>query len=151
MGRMYTASFSATVSAAQDLFELNAPATGVVVVHRISLGQSTDYGDAQAEQMRITIARTSTSGSGGSAVTARPMEVGDAAFAGTVEANNTTQSTIATVLYEESWNVQGQFLHVPTPEERIVIAPSGRICVIMRDAPADALGIQGTITFEEIG
>ena len=94
MGRMYSATFEeVSVTAAQDLFELNAPSDAVVVVHGVTVSQSSDAGDSASEQLNVLIHRGSTSGSGGSTPTARPMEAGDAAFGGTVEANNTSQST----------------------------------------------------------
>jgi hypothetical protein len=88
---MYSATFEeVAVSVVQDLFELNAPADAVVVVHGLEISQSSD---TDSEQLNLLIHRGSTSGSGGSTPTASPLEVGDAAFGGTVEANNTSQST----------------------------------------------------------
>lgn len=152
MGRMYTAVFEqVAVSAAQDLFELNAPADAVVKLRSCIITQSSDAGDSEAEMLPILIHRGSTSGSGGSIPTARPVEAGDAAFGGTVEANNTTQSTEGDQLHAESFNVQVGFHYIPMPEDRIVISPSGRVIVELQTAPADALTMDGTITFEEIG
>lgn len=154
MGRMYTASFTnVAVSAAQDLFEINAAADTAVVLHRVHIGQSSDEADAQAEMLRIQINRASgTAGSGGTTPTENPMDPGDAAFGGSVEANNTTQAgTQTTILAAEAFNVQAGFFHVPTPEERITIPGQGILTVNLIAAPADALTMEGTITFEEIG
>lgn len=154
MGRMYTASFTGTsVSALQDLFEINAPSDAVVVIHSIRLGQSSDAGDAEAELLRVVLSRsdTTTPGSGGSAVTARPHEVGDAAFGGTVEKNNTTQAATTTGILADTWNVQAGWFYQPTPEERIVLSPSGIFVVELPAAPNDAITMEGSITIEEIG
>lgn len=154
MGRMYTASFGGVaVSVIQDLFELLAPADAVVVIHSIIIGQSSDYGDSEAEGLRVQISRTdgTTSGSGGSTPTARPHEKGDAAFGGTVEANNTTQATVTTVIVEDTFNVQAGWQWRPTPEERITLSPSETVVVELPVAPADAITMSGSITFEEIG
>lgn len=153
MGRIYTASFGGVaVSAIQDLFEVNAPSDAAVVIHSATLGQSSDYGDAAAEGLRVQISRAPTaSGSGGSAPTARPHSLGDAAFGGTVEANNTTQATGTVTIHEDTFNIQAGWAYRPTPEERIVMSPSERLVVELPVAPTDVVTMSGSITFEEIG
>ena len=152
MGRIYTASFGGVaVSAIQDLIELNAPSDAIVKIHSIIIGQSSDAGDSEAEMLRVQISRATGSGSGGTTPTARPHEVGDAAFGGTVEANNTTQGTGTTVLVEDTFNIQAGWQWRPTPEEMIVLSPSGRVVVELPAAPTDAVTMSGSITFEEIG
>lgn len=153
MGRMYTASFNGVaVDAIQDLFEVNAPSDAIVKIHSITITQSSDVGDAAAEMLRIQLSKAPTaSGSGGSTPTARPLETGDAAFGGTVEANNTTQATGTVVIDEEAFNIQAGYFYRPTPEERIVLSPSERFVVELPVAPADELTMSGSITIEEIG
>lgn len=152
MGRVYAAVFEqVAVTAAQDLFELNAPADAAVSVHSVTITQASDAGDAQAEMLPILVHRGSTSGSGGSVVTASPLAVGNPAFGGTVEANNTTQSTEGTFLHAEGFNVQVGFFFIPPPEDRPILSPSGRLIVELQSAPADSLTMNGVIVFEEIG
>ena len=152
MGRMYTAVFEqVAVTAAQDFFEVNAPTDAIVVVHRVVLTQSSDAGDAQAEMLPVLIHRGTDSGSGGSTPTPRPLEVGDPAFGGTVEANNTTVSTEGNQIHAESFHVSAGFDYTPTPECRPVISPGGRLNVTLQAAPNDSLTMDGTIVFEEIG
>jgi hypothetical protein len=153
MGRIYSASFTGvSVAAAQDLFEINAPADAVVAIHSIIIGQSSDYGDSEAEGLQIQISRsTGTSGSGGSTLTPVAHEGGDAAFGGTVEANNTTQATTTTVIHSDTFNIQAGWQFRPTPEERIYISPSARVVVELPGAPTDAVTMSGTIVIEEIG
>ena len=79
------------------------------------------------------------------------MQVGDAAFGGTVEANNTTQGTEGTFIHAESFNVMAGFQYIPTPEMRPVISPSGRLIVELQAAPTDSLTMDGVVYFEEIG
>ena len=73
MGRYYAVSFSAVaVSAAQDLFELTAPANGAarIRLHQVNLVQTSDVASADSEVLRVSLLRyssASTSGSGGSA------------------------------------------------------------------------------------
>ena len=115
------------------------------------ISQSSDAGDAASEQLNILVHRGSTDGSGGSTVTPAPMQVGDAAFGGTVAANNTTQSTEGTQLHSEAFNVMAGCSVWWTPETRPVISPSGRLVIELQTAPADSLTMSGTVYFEEVG
>jgi len=152
MSRFYYATFQEQgVSELQDLFELNAPAAGIVVLHEVVLTQSSDAGDSESEQLNVLIHRGSTSGSGGSAVTPVKKESGDAAAASTVEVNNTSQSTEGDVIRQESFNVMAGLQTMWTPEMRPIISNSGRIVISLKTVPADLLTMSGTITFEEIG
>lgn len=149
MGRMYSAVFEeVAVTVVQDLFEIVAPADAVVIVHSFEISQSSD---TDSEQLNLLFHRGSTSGSGGSTPTARPLEVGTAAFGGTVEANNTTQSTEGVHLHTASFNVLNGYIWMPTPEARIVLSPSGRLNIELQTAPADSLTMSGVVVFEEIG
>lgn len=152
MGRVYSASFSeVAVTVAQDLFEIVAPADASVRVHGVTISQSSDAGDAQAEMGKILIHRGTATGSGGSVVTPSPLSEGDAAFGGTVEANNTTQSVEGTVLHSEAFNVQIGFYYMPPPEDRVEVSPSQLFIVELQAAPDDSLTMSGTIVFEAIG
>lgn len=152
MGRVYSASFEeVAVTAAQDLFEVVAPADASVVIHSIVITQSSDAGDAQAEMLPILIHRGTATGSGGSSPTPSPLQLGDAAFGGTCEANNTSQSVEGTFLHAEAFNVQIGFYYLPPPEDRPVISPSALFIVELQAAPDDSLTMNGTIVFEEVG
>lgn len=152
MGRIYSATFEeVAVTAAQDLIEIVAPSDAVVVIHSVSISQSTEAGDAQSEMLNLLYHRGSTSGSGGTTVTPAPMNAGDAAFGGTCEANNTTQGTEGTILRAENFNVLAGYIWQPTPEERMVVSPSSRLIIELQTAPADSVTMSGTVVFEEIG
>lgn len=152
MGRMYTATFEEiAVTTAVDLFEIVAPADSVVIVHGFEISQSSDAGDAASEQLAILVHLGSTSGSGGAAETARPLNLGDAAFGGTVESNNTTQSTEGTFLHAAAFNIMNGYVWIPTPEMRFVISPSDRVIIELQTVPADELTLNGVVYFEEIG
>lgn len=155
MGRMYSAVFSGvSVSAAQDLFELSAPSSAVVVVHGVSVTQDASE---TSEQLPFTIKRipSPTSGSGGAAVTPRELGgVGDAAAASTVEANNTSRATSGgtiETMRRRGENILSGVHWLFTPEERIVVPPSGMIVVGLEAAPGAALTMSGELIFEEIG
>lgn len=152
MGRVYSASFEeVAVTAAQDLFEVVAPADAAVKVRSVTITQSSDAGDAQAEMLPILIHRGTATGTGGSVVTPSPLSEGDAAFGGVVEANNTTQSVEGTFLHAEAFNVQIGFYYLPPPEDRVEVSPSQLFIVELQAAPSDSLTMNGTVVFEEIG
>src|SRR4051812_33169528 len=155
MPRFYTAVFAGVaVTAQQDLFEINAPADAVVVIHDWTLTQSTEVGDAQEEGLSILIKRgATTSGTGGTVPTANPVEFGDGAFGGTVEANNTTKATAGTIVTmgAYNWNVRVPFQQVYTPETRPYISPSQRLTIELATTPVDSITISGMVTFAEVG
>jgi hypothetical protein len=155
MGRMYVATFTnVAVTAQQDFFEIVAPADSAVVIHYCNISQSSDYGDANDEGLRVNIKRgQTTSGSGGGAFTPLPLAAGDAAFGGTVEINNTTIAADGTivVLHAEAFNIRAGWNYMPTPECRIVISPGIRATIGLITTPADSLTMEGTLIFEEIG
>lgn len=96
-----------------DLIEISPASNKPVKLRRFFLGNSSigaDSGDAQEENLRISIIRlpaTLTSGSGGSSPTITYPSSASGAVSATVEANNTTVATTsgtAATLYELSWN-----------------------------------------------
>lgn len=161
---IYTATFSAiAVSAAQDVFELVAPATSRVRIREIKLGQYTDFGDAAAEILSVLLIRGfTTSGSGGAAVTPANVQghTGALAASSTVERNNTTvaQDGTGVTLYADTWNIATTWWFapsMPSPRqgwwgEHLIIAPSQRF-VVRITAPADSVTCNGTLVFEELG
>lgn len=153
MGRIYTAVFEkVTVSAAQDLFQILAPATALVRLHALMIsvgGVAADAGDAQAEQLSVLIHRGSTNGSGGSTPTPRPINFGDAASAVVIEANNTTPGTEGTHLHAESFHIAAGLNIWWPPEARFTIPPSDLAHITLQDAPTDGLTMDGTLYFEE--
>lgn len=157
MGRMYAITFDqVAVTAVQDLFEILVPPDACMVLHRLTVTESSDAADAEAEQLYVSIRRVTgapTSGSGGSTNTPRPLSEGDAAAGITAEINNTTQLSGGTnvVLHSEAFSVQAGFDYRPTPEERPVFSPSTRCLVELETAPADSLTMSGTMIVEEIG
>lgn len=155
IGRIYSAMFNdVTVTAAQDFFELNAPADAVVVLLEIHISQQLEIGDAMEEMLNILVKTgATTSGSGGTAPTAVPKMLGDAAFGGTVEVNNTTKATAGTIVTHlaDWWNVRIPYDKVWTPETCIVVSPSARLTVELVGAPGDTMDISGWIVFAEIG
>lgn len=157
MGLLYTATASAqAITAAGDMLELAAPSDAAVRLHRFWIEQDSDAGDAQSEQLRVSLKRITgapTSGSGGSSVTPTPMVSGAPAAGSTVEANNTTDltgGTSATVM-TRAFNVMAGLEVIFTPEERPEIAPSTRFLITLDTSPADSIAFDYGCVFEEIG
>lgn len=160
MSRIYKVVFKAVaVTAQQDLFEILAPTDAIVEVLSWELSQSTEVGDAQEEELVITVNRgvgTVTSGSGGTTPTAKPNEFGDPAYGGTCEANNTTKMVVGTGTLDADLEVYGWNVRVPypktyTPEERPIISPGNRLTLELETTPADSITMNGVMVLREIG
>jgi hypothetical protein len=153
MGIKYIATFDAVATTVQtDLFEINAPSDRSIIVHEIGVSQSSDFGDAQAEILKLQLLKGySTSGSGGSAPTPAALQ-GSATASTAIEANNTTVATTGTpkVLLQDSFNVALPYIKLWTPETRPELKASERL-VLRLPAPADSLTLNGYVIFEEIG
>lgn len=159
MGRKYTVQANAVaITAAQDLIEIAAPTDAIVKVLSWEVFQTSDTGDAAEEILRLETVRgvgTVTSGSGGTTPTPQPIEDGDPAFGGTVEANNTTRMAAGTgtleTLEQRGWNVRVPIQMIYTPEMQPVISPGNRWTLSLPAAPADSITTTVMVTFEEIG
>lgn len=156
MPRMYTAKLTALSSSAKiDFFEFNTPATCVTKLHKLSIGQTTELGDA-AEEKLIWFIKTahSTSGSGGATATPVATDRGltMAALNTSVENGNTTQATGGTpiTVVEDVFDVRVGLLWIPTPEEWVWVPPSTRCVVGIDTTPGDSITWSaGTVWFEE--
>jgi len=137
-----------------DFFEVNVAATKVVEILELHISQATEVADAAEEMLQITIKTGMTSsGSGGNSPTAIPRQIGDAAYAGTVETMNTTKSSGGTIVTHEShaWNIRIPFTRIWTPDSTIWLAPSARFAVEQLITPADSITYNGTLIFREYG
>ena len=158
MGRMFSARFEAVgVSAAQDIFSLGSPSSGVGLLHSIVLAQTSDVGDAAEiiEEIRI-VTGSETVGSGGTAPTAIPRQLGDVPTV-TVRANDTTEVSTGTpvIKHSDAFNVRVGWQYIPTPEERIyfnelIAGTKTFLAVQLPNIPGSAIDLTGTITWEEI-
>jgi hypothetical protein len=155
MGRMYTAVIDGvSIAAISEIFALKAPATACVLVHEVVLTQDTLE---TSEQLPVTIKRTDGNPDQsvkGTAITPRPVQVGDSA-AGTVVGSAilvaATFGNYTATLHRQAQNILGGWHWLFTPESRIVISPSGHLVVKLETAPTAAITVSGYVTFEEIG
>jgi hypothetical protein len=153
-GRIYTVVFSAVaVTAAQDLFEISPADDKPVEIVGIELGQTTDSGDAQDEQLQISIIRGfTTSGSGGSAPTPAPLSPSDTAAGFAAEVNNTTVANTGTsvTLHTGAWNVRAGYINWFPEGIRPAATQANTTIVVRQTAPADSITMSGTLYVREL-
>ena len=152
MAHVYSITFNAiAVTAVQDLLTLEATSVSMLEILSARLGQTTDYGDAAAEGLRVRWVRHTAVGSAGATVTPVNHSAGGEAATGTYRRNDTTQGAGSVVIMEDVWNIQAGWLYVPIPEERIWVPPSGTgndvLSLTLPAAPADSVTMSGSITF----
>ena len=146
---MYTCSFEdVAATAAQDLWQIEA-VTVPYIIHFVTVSQSSDFGDAAAENLIIKFRRVTDALTN---VTAEALlDLGDSAALADLNVNDTTQLTTgADTIWAETWNIALPYVWMPPPELRIV-GKVGDVTVITMSAPADSLTIHGTMVFEEVG
>lgn len=162
-----TATFeNVSVSASQDFFEILPDPRNILVIHSLELfnvGGTADAGDAQEEFLRVTIRYLSgfTQGSGGSAPTPADVSVINPAggvSSAAVALNNTTKATATNynaVMGAYGWNVRVPFVKIWTPETRPHIPwdtdndVAALVVVRLEAAPADAIAMSGTLTYQQ--
>lgn len=154
--RVYTVVFQAVaITATQDLFELTPADDKPIQLLGIFCGQSTDFGDAQDENLRWSVIRGhTTSGSGGSAPTPRATKRSDAAAGFAAEVNNTTKASVGTthVLHADCFNVRAGLAHWWTPETVPEASQADTTIVVRLEAsPADSITFDGTLYVAEFG
>lgn len=149
MGRMYSVVMDAqAIAIATSFMRLTAAATDSLKLHSVVVTQDSSE---VSEQLPFEIYRASTAGTGDATTPEKLGGVSDAAFNGTCVTNLTgsvpTKTGIA--LHRESINVLNGFYWRPTPNEMIVVPPSGIIVVHLDAAPAASLTWSMTVVFEE--
>ena len=156
-GRVYTVSFTGVAVTAQvDLFELTPADDKPIEILGMEVGQSSDFGDAQAEQIGFRVIRGfTTSGTGGAATTPTPLtKNGDTAAGFAAETNNTTLATTGTTadVHAGVINMQAGYpIWLPEGCEWGCSQADTRIVIRLIAAPADSLTLTGTLYVREQG
>lgn len=158
MGRLYQIPIAFVAQTTQiDLFELTAAAEKPCLIHEIYVGNSTEVGDAQEEQLTLKLKRafsTVTSGTGGTAPTPVPINPDDAASGLAAEVNNTTKLVVGTgTITDErlfAWNVRQPFQVIFTPETRPKIKGGEKKVLELTTTPADSITLGGYVIVEEL-
>jgi len=147
---MYVLSNTLTsVTAAETLFEIGAATNTVVLIHRISLTNSTSETDDSA---LISYGRYTASGTGTDvSANVEVLDSGDAAFSGTAEDNHSADiATGEIVLGREGISLLAGYQKIFTPEERPVIPGAGFFGFNL-DSAITSVTLAYEIVFEEIG
>lgn len=155
MGRTYSVNFTeVATTVAADLFEITPADDKPCEVIGLFITNSTDFGDAQAEVIPYTVLRGhTTSGSGGSAPTPRPLDRNAAAAGFTAEVNNTTAAKEGTTntLHASAFNVAvGEALWLPEGCGWHVSQGDTTLVVRLTTAPADSIDLSGTLYVKEL-
>ena len=150
MGRIYSVSFTdVTVTAAQDFFQIEA-VTVPAIIHAVYLSQSTDVGDAAAENLSLRFRRVTDALTNATAEVL--LDTGDSAALADLNVNDTTPLTTgASTIHPESWNIAMPFVYLPPPELRIVVPVGDVVTLNLITTPADSITMSGVLYFEEIG
>lgn len=149
---LYSATFdNVAVSTATDLFHLTVATDDPIILYGMTLGQTSDLGDAAEEVLRIGLYRGVTGGTGGTAATEIAYRNSAAPAANTaVLTVNTTASTVGTLLEVITWNIRVPLMWMPIPELRTrVDAAEDPVVFRLIGAPADAVTMSGTVWWVE--
>lgn len=151
--RVYEVSLNNTsVTAAITLVQLLAGSSSMLRILRAWCSQSNQTTSAQQaiQIMRKSGAATVTS------FTPLKLSPGDAASNMTSSTSGTgtnasAEGTDTDVLYRDNFNVLNGWLWVPTPEERIVVPPSGILGLKFPIAPGSAMTVSAGFLVGEDG
>ena len=157
MGGIYSAPLDALAfTTATDVFEFTVATDRPVVIYGMTLGQTTDLGDANEEVLRIGLYRDATAGATGTSLTEAVYtnESAQAAVSLAVVANRGTASTGGELIDIIPWNIRIPLFWFPIPELRpkfSAIAAEGPTSTFrLLAAPADSVTISGCLYWEEI-
>jgi hypothetical protein len=135
-----------------DAIELTEPGTGMILVRRVFMWQTTDLGDAAEEVLRVEWIRGhTTSGSGGQTAVITPLHTLDGAATFLAELLNTTIATAGTPLSlaPQGWNIRIP-LDILYPPGEYISARDGQRLVFRVSAPADAITVNCSCLVEQL-
>lgn len=157
MGRgVYTVSFDQqTIAAASgdyDFFELDAVAEKPIEIVALFLGNKSEIGDAQEEQVAFQIVRGNTTTGNGTATTARALDPSDgaASFSAKVVSSSPASAGTALALHTDTFNIRTGLQLIFPPEMRPKTAGADLLCVRLLTALADDAVISGTVYVREL-
>ena len=161
-GRIYSVAFEnsayTTANGNYDFFELDPAADKPIEIVAIYISNTTEFGDAQEEQVRWTINRwtggTFTSGNG-TGTTPRPLDINDVAASGAFEVTGATVATSTGTLHlmhADTFNIRTGLQYIPPPEMRVRIGGTANEAstVRMESTLADDANLSGTLYFREL-
>lgn len=151
IGRVYSVPFenlSVTNDSDQDIFEIVNGSTSALVLLGFELYSAT----TSDERVRLRLLRRSTTGSGGSAATEVPLDGGNTASAAAAVATLVTApGTAGSILKAWYWSQLSPLIYLPTPEEQVIVSPSGRVALNLLTAVASTRNWSGFVKWAEVG
>ena len=159
MGRIYTVSFSATVTAAgtdTDWLEVLPADDKPVKLRGFLLSQISEVGDTPEEGLRFSVIRlpATVTGGNGTATTGQPMDSADAAAGFASETNGTTVATTsgtAATLMEIGWINRNSPYEFWFPDERFApkVKQGEGLVIRQQTTLADDMTAAATFWLEE--
>lgn len=137
-----------------DLFSIDPAAEKPTAIKSVVIKSVSEVTEAQEEWVRIKIIRGhATVGSGGAAVTARPLDPGDAAYSGSIRANDTTIASAGTAvdLWSDGYNVRIGYELFRAPEDWFWTTGANFIVVRLMSTVVDDVSLMATMDIVEIG
>ncbi len=153
---IYGANFSAqAVTTATDIFEITPAVDRPVVIYGLTMGQTTDLGDAAEEVLMIGVYRDCTAGSGGTANTEYVYNNAAVGVTNTAATRSLgTASTGGTLIDIIPWNIRVPLAWIPIPEMRPKfsnIAAEGPTSTFrLIGAPADSITASAVLYWAEV-
>lgn len=151
IGRVYSVPFenlSVTNDSDQDIFEIVNGSTSALVLLGFELYSAT----TSDERVRLRLLRRSTTGSGGSAATEVPLDGGNTVSAAAAVATLVTApGTAGSILKAWYWSQLSPLIYLPTPEEQVIVSPSGRVALNLLTAVASTRNWSGFVKWAEVG
>ena len=107
-----------------DIIRIAGNAGAIYYIHEVRIGQTSDAGDANAEQLPIAAFRYTTAGSGSASTPAIVSKMPGAPTAKAVITlvEDSIASGLSGQLVTDAWNVQGGFVYTPAPEDQDIVA-----------------------------
>jgi hypothetical protein len=153
-GRVYTTFMDAVaVSAAQDLFTLQAASGVPIEIHAAALSQKT-LAAWEAKEVQFKYVPATVTLTGGTSVTPTAMLPGDAAASATAKINNTTlatsSGTIRNILTDDFNFLNGFYWSPAGDDDRIIIKGGDAFCLRLGTAPSASMTVSGWVSFAEL-
>lgn len=146
----YVWASTVAITTTADFWEIVAGSTRSFQLSSFTVGQRSELGEAQEEQLGLELHRVSggTSGSGGQGAAALKQLAGQGgSSAAQIEVMNTTALAVgggtSEALWGGTWQLRNPYLYVPLPNKEIWVAAGDRLALRLVDAPADSIG--GTV------
>ena len=157
VGLMYTAQFTgvSVTNAVQDIWEIQNSATTGLIIHwvKLTFEPTITSGVAQDVRARLQILERSTNGTGGTAVTPAGVHPRNSIASATTAVNRTvvtTQGTAGDIHWSDTASIIVPYELIFTPDLRIPVSPSTKLCLFLQTALGAAYNASSTICWEEL-